>query len=128
MFRATLSALGCALSLLLIQAPVLRAADTAALSPLDDKAPALPLSPAFEKVANGENGPYVLKLTNISKDSIKAAAQILASVTFHATAKERNIPEQVIDPGQVWTITELAATDKIVISAKGFAPLELTVP
>jgi hypothetical protein len=120
--------MGCALSLALLQAPAVRAADAAALRPLDDKAPALPLSPAFEKVPNGENGPYQLKLTNVSKDTIKATAQVLASVTFHATAKERNIPEQVIDPGQVWTITELAATDKVVISAKGFAPLELTVP
>jgi hypothetical protein len=109
-------------------APAALAADTTVPKPVADKLPSPPLSPTFEKVTSGENGPYVLNLKNLSKDPVTASAQVLPSVVFHATSKVRNIPEHVIDPGQVWTITELAATDKVIISAKGFAPLELTVP
>ena len=127
-FGKALVALGCALVLTVAQVPAAQAADTAAMKPVADKAPSLPLAPTFEKVTSGENGPYVLNLKNVSKDAITASAQVLPSVTFHATAKVRNIPDHVIDSGQVWTITELAATDKVIISAKGFAPLELTVP
>jgi hypothetical protein len=127
-FRKALIALGCALILTVAQVPAVQAADTAAMKPVADKALSLPLAPTFEKVTTGENGPYELNLKNVSKDAITASAQVMPSVAFHANAKVRNIPDHVIDPGQVWTITELAATDKVVISAKGFAPLELTVP
>jgi len=124
----TMIAWGFAFSLAIAQVPAARGADAAALRPLDDKAPSLPLSYSFEKVAEGENGPYLLKLKNTSNDTIKVSAQILSSVTFHASSKVRNLPEHAIDPGQVWTITELGAADKVTISAKGFAALELTVP
>ena len=127
-FSRALVALGCALILTVAQVPAVLAAEAAVTQPVADKAPSLPLAPTFEKVTSGENGPYVLNLKNISKDTVTVSAQVLASVTFHATAKTRNLPEHAIDPGQVWTITELAATDKVIISAKGFAPLELTVP
>jgi hypothetical protein len=126
--RIALLALGCALALVAAQLSALRAADGPASPPAADKAPSLPLVPSFEKVTSGEDGPYVLNLKNVSKDVVTASAQVIASVTFHATAKTRNLPEHAIDPGQVWTITELAATDKVIVSAKGFAPLELTVP
>jgi len=99
-----------------------------ALQRLEDKAPSLPLTYSFEKVTDPDTGPYVLNLKNVSGDAIKVSAQVLSSVTFHANSKVRNLPEHAIDPGQVWTITELAATDKVTITAKGFAPLELTVP
>jgi hypothetical protein len=123
-----LIALGCAFCLAVVQVPTLKAADTMALQRLDDKAPSLPLSYTFEKVTDGENGPYALKLKNVSKDSIKVSAEVLSSVAFHANSRVRNFPDHAIDPDQVWAITELAATDKVTISAKGFAPLELTVP
>ncbi len=126
--RIALLALGCALALVALQFSALRAADTPASAPAADKAPSLPLVPTFAKVTSGEDGPYVLNLKNVSKDVVTASAQVIASVTFHATAKTRNLPEHAIDPGQVWSITELAATDKVIVSAKGFAPLELTVP
>ena len=126
--RSAWVAAGCALILVVAQVTAVRAADTVAPKPVEDKAPSLPLAPAFEKVTSGEDGPYVLNLKNISKDTVTVTAQVMPSVTFHATAKVRNLPEHAIEPGQVWTINELAATDKVVISAKGFAPLELTVP
>jgi len=120
-------ALGCAGCLAIVHSPSLRA-EPAALRPLADEAPSLPLTPTFEKMAESDNGPYVLSLKNISKDAVTASAQIVPSVAFHANAKVRNLPDHVIDPGQVWTIPELAAGDKVTITAKGFAPLELTVP
>jgi hypothetical protein len=123
-----LIALACAFGLAVVQVPAMKAADTTALRPMDDKAPSLPLSYTFEKVTDGDNGPYLLKLTNTSNDTIKASAQVLLSVASHANTKVRDIPEHAIDPGQVWTIDQLAATDKVTITAKDFAPLELTVP
>jgi hypothetical protein len=123
-----LIAWGFMFSLAFVQIPAARAAGATAVRPLDDKAPSLPLTYSFEKVAEGENGPYVLKLKNTSDATITVSAQILPSVTFHANSKVRNLPEHAIDPGQVWTITELGAADKVTISAKGYAPLELTVP
>ena len=128
MCRTALLALGCAFSLALVPISTMNAADTATLQPLADKAPSLPLTATFEKVTGGEKGPYVLKLTNSSKDSIKVTAKVLLAVAFHADSKARNIPEHAIGPGQVWSISDLVATDKVIISAAGFAPLELTVP
>jgi hypothetical protein len=119
--------LGCALAFALAQAPSASAADyTAALKPLDDKAPSLPLAATFAK-ADPDTGPFVLNLKNTSDGALKVTAKILLSVYFHADSKSRNLPEHTIDPGQVWTIPGLAANDKVVVSAAGYAPLELTV-
>jgi hypothetical protein len=126
--RTALLAFGCALSLALAHAPALGAADTAALRPLADMAPDLPLTPTFAKGDPGDNGPYTLSLLNTSKDSLKVTGKVLLSVYVHAESKARSIPEHVIDPGQVWTIADLAAGDKVTITADGYAPLELTVP
>ncbi len=118
--------LGYALSI--VQVAAMRAADTAALLRLDDKAPSLPLTASFEKVADSTGGPYVLSLKNISKDAIEVTVKIHLSVAFHANNKDRNVPAHVIDPDQVWTVSDLAAGDKITVTAAGFAPLELVVP
>jgi hypothetical protein len=126
--RTALASLGCAFALAFIQIPSAHAADSATLKPMDDKAPMLPLAASFEKVADAENGPYVLSLKNTSDGALTVAAKVLLSVYFHADTKARNIPEHTIDPGKVWTIPGLAATDKVIITATGFAPLELTVP
>jgi hypothetical protein len=126
--RTALIALGCAFSLAIVPTPALKAADAAAVQTLTDKAPCLPLTAAFEKIAGAENGPYVLKLTNVSKDPLKISTKVLLSVAFHGSTKTRDVPDHVIDPGQVWTIPDLAATDKVTITAEGFAPLELVVP
>jgi len=126
--RTALIALGCAFSLAFVQIPAAKAGDTAALRPLDDKAPSLPLTAAFEKGTDPDIGPYILNLKNVSKDAIKVRVKIHLSVAFHANNKDRNLPDHVIDPGQVWTVSDLAAADKVTVTADGFAPLELTVP
>jgi hypothetical protein len=123
--RSALVALSCAFAFAFAQAPAARA-DTATLRPMDDKAPSLPLTATFEK-ADADTGPYVLNLKNTSDGALKVTAKVLLSVYFHADSKSRNLPEHAIDPGQVWTITGLAANDKVTVSASGYAPLELTV-
>jgi hypothetical protein len=126
--RTALIALGFACSFAIVLLPALRAADSAAV-PQADKAPTLPLTSTFEKGTAGEKGgPYVLKLTNTSKDSLKVTAKILLSVAFHMGSKHWDLPEHAIDPGQGWSISDLSAGDKITLTAKGFAPLELVVP
>src|SRR5665213_2321957 len=118
-------ALACAFTF--VQAPAARAAD-ASLKSLEDKAPSLPLSASFAKVADAETGPYVLSLKNTSDGALKVTVKILLSVYFHADSKARNLPEHSIAAGEVWTIPGLAAADKVTVSASGYAPLELTVP
>ena len=125
--KTALLVFGCVLGLAFLQVPALKGADAAPKSQTD-KAPSLPLTGTFAKVTTGEAGPYVLTLKNDSKEAVKASAKILLSVAFHADNKARNIPEQVVKPGQTWTIPGLAAADRVTITAKGFAPLELTVP
>ena len=53
--------------------------------------------------------------------------QVLLSVYSHASAKARNIPEQTIAAGKDVMIPQLAALDKVIIKAEGYAPLELEV-
>jgi len=127
--RTALIALGCVLSLTMAQIPAARAGDASStLRPLDDKATSLPLTADFSKGTDPNIGPYILSLTNTSKDAIKVSVKIHLSVSFHANTKDRNVPDHVIGPGQVWTIDDLAAGDKVTLTADGFAPLELTVP
>ena len=123
--KSALLALGCAFSLVLLQVPAARAADATTMQPLADK---LPLTGTFEKGPAGENGPYTLKLTNTSTSSLKVSAKVLLSVAFHADNKARVIPEHTIDAGQSWSISDLAAADKVIVTAAGYAPLELVVP
>ena len=123
---AGLASLGLAMGLAIALAPAATAADSAAPSRLADKAPNLPVTYTFEKV-EGETGPYVLHLKNTSDAALTVDAQVTSSVTFHANSKTRSVTGH-IEPGQVFTVTELAASDKVVVSSSGFAPLELTVP
>jgi hypothetical protein len=127
--RTMLLAFGCALGLVIMPVAALNAAESASLQPLAaDKAPALPLSSAFAKGTGTENGPYVLTLTNTSKETLAVTVKVLLSVAFHADNKARNLPEHAIEAGQTWTVPDLAAADKVIVTAKGYAPLELTVP
>ena len=121
-----LLALGCAFVLAIVSAPALRA-EAGSSQPPAAKAPSLPLSASFEKGASAENAPYVLTLKNDSTNALKASAKVLLAVAFHAESKARNVPEQVIEPGKTWTIADLAKDDRVIVSAAGFAPLELTV-
>jgi hypothetical protein len=126
--KSALIALGCAFSLAVGQIAIVKAAEAAALRPLSDEAAILPLSTTFEKVTDADAGPYVLKLKNLSANAIELNAKVLESVISHGTAKERDLPAHVVNPGEVWSIPDLAAADKVVVTAKGFAPLEVTVP
>jgi hypothetical protein len=98
------------------------------LQALDDKLPTAPLAVSFEKVTDSEGGPYVLKLKNTSGDAVTASAKIFPSVTIHSDTKERDLPERSVAAGETWSIAGLAASDKVTINAKGFAPLDITVP
>ena len=125
--RTALIALGCAVGLALAFVPAMPAADSSvALQPLADKA--LPLTPTFEKTTGKEGPPYVLHLKNDSKAAVTVTAKILLSVAFHANDKAKHLPAQAIEAGKTWSIADLAANDKVVLTADGFAPLELTVP
>lgn len=126
--QAAFCAASAALLLALISMPALRAADAAATPPPADQGPKLPLTATFEKVTGAENGPFVLKLKNTGTESVKVNTKILLSVVFHAENKAKKLPEHVIAAGQVWTIPDLVAADKVILTADGFAPLELVVP
>ena len=115
--KSALIALGFALSLVLIPIAALNAAP-AEVTP----AKSLPLAHAFSKTA-GEKGPHELKLTNTSKASLKVSVKILLSVYSHASDKARVLPAQTIEAGKDWTISQLAALDKVIITAEGYAPL-----
>lgn len=88
----------------------------------------LPVSTSFDKVTGGEKGPFVLKVKNTSSETIKVHAKVLLAVAFHADNKARNLDVQKIGAGEEWTISDLAAGDKVVLSAKGHAPLQVEVP
>jgi hypothetical protein len=121
-------AMGGALLLTGVKATSANTLEPSSLRALDDALPAAPLAVTFDKVTDGEGGPYVLKLKNTSSDSITVSAKIFPSVTIHTDTKERNLPERALAAGDVWSIPGLAATDKVTVNAKGFAPLEIVVP
>lgn len=102
------------------------------LQPLADaakKATPLPLSTSFEKGTPGENGgPYALKLQNTSKSSLTVSATIIWSVASHNRARTINLPPREIVAGDTWTISDLAAEDRVILSADNFEKLEVKVP
>ncbi|HEY4988373.1 MAG TPA: hypothetical protein VII09_01125 [Opitutaceae bacterium] len=128
LLKAALVALGSAFAFALVLTPAVRAVDASAPAALDDKGATLPVAYTFDKSTDPDAGPYVLNLKNTSDASIKVTGKVLLSVFFHADSKARNVPEHVIEAGQSWAISGLAANDKVILSAPGFAPLELTVP
>jgi len=103
------------------------AADSSAPQPRAD-APALPLSHSFEKVESAHGTPFVLKVKNDSKVTLQLSGHVLLSVVNHAMDKARKLPDQSLEAGKTWTITELTADDKVVLNAAGYAPLEIKVP
>ena len=115
-------ALGCVFSLALVSA---QAADVSA-QPRADKAAALPVSSTFTKV-DGAKGPYVLSLKNTSAKTLKVSVAVDESVKSHSKPRQRT-HDHTIEAGQAATVEELAAHDKIVVSAEGFEPLTLVVP
>jgi len=118
-------ALSCVLALAPVMIATARAADP--LQPRADQAPAVPVTATFEKGVSTETGPYVLKLVNTSAAALTVNVKILLSVAFHADSKARVVPPHSIPAGGNWSVSGLAAGDKVVVSAQGFSPLELTV-
>jgi hypothetical protein len=119
--------IGCTVGIALAQFTALKADTHSKPAASDPKAPALPLTPKYEKAAD-DKGPYVLTLTNTSSAALKLHATVVPSVVFHAGAKTRHLPEEVVAAGKTMVISSLAAADKIELTAEGFAPLELVVP
>ncbi len=117
--RSLLLALACAFSLMLAPLANLQAADKAAV---------LPLTTTFEKATGTEGAPFVLKAKNTSKESLKVSGKVLLAVVHHAMDKARVLPEQTVEAGQVLTVKDLSAEDKVILTAPGFAPLEISVP
>ena len=103
------------------------AADASAQQPRAD-AQVLPLSHSFEKVESAHGTPFVLKVKNDSKVTLKLSGHVLLSVVNHAMDKARKLPDVSLEAGKTWTIAELTADDKVVLSAAGYAPLEIRVP
>lgn len=121
--RIAVLALGCAFSPVVI--PALQAKDMPASTADQMK---LPVSTSFDKVAGGEKGPFVLTVKNDSSDKLKVHAKVLLAVAFHADNKARHVPEHTLKAGESMTIADLAAADKVVLTAKGYAPTTIEVP
>jgi hypothetical protein len=121
-----LRALTCAFALTLGSVSAIAATDSVTLQPLADKA--LPLSATFEKVESSDGTPFVLKLKNDSKETLQVSGKVLLSVVHHAMDKARVIPAQAVEAGQVMTIKNLSADDRVVLSAPGHIDLEVKVP
>jgi hypothetical protein len=126
--RTVLLASICALGLAGVLLPAARAGDTAAAPAASDQAPGLPLTATFEKGTPGERGgPFVLNLKNTSPEALKVHGKVLFSVAYHMNEKSREIAPHTIAAGETWTISDLAAGDKVTLKAAGYAPLELVV-
>ena len=125
MRRSALVFLGCAFGLLVVAIPSIRAASPTLQALADAKA--LPLSHSFKKVEGGEKGPFVITLKNDSDAAVKVTPKILLAVVMHAESKARHLPAHTIEAGQSWSIADLAAEDKVILTADGFAPMEIVV-
>jgi hypothetical protein len=121
-----LVALACLAGLPFVAVSV-RAADDTAAQPRADAA-ALPLSHTFSKVESASGTPFVVTVKNESKASLPLSGHVLLSVVNHAMDKARKLPDHTLEAGKTWAITDLAADDKVILSAPGFAPLEIRVP
>jgi hypothetical protein len=121
-----LLALACLAGLPFVAVSV-RAADDAAALPRADAA-ALPLSHSFSKVESSAGTPFVLTVKNESKASLQLSGHVLLSVVNHAMDKARKLPEHTLEAGKTWVISDLTGDDKVILSAPGFAPLEIRVP
>jgi hypothetical protein len=122
-FRLCVSA--CALAAALVSLPAFAAEHSAKAS--DHAAAKLPVSATFSKVKAEDAPPFVLTLKNESKDALEVTVTVLLSVMSHNRDKARHVPPHVIAAGKTWTVGELAALDKVIVEAKGYAPLELEV-
>ncbi len=123
-FRKLALVLGWVLSL--TPFAVLAEADLLPLQSRADQPAGLPLAATFTKT-DGDKGPYVLTLKNISAAALKVNVAVVESVKSHNRPGKRKL-DLAIEAGQSATVEALAAHDQVTVSAEGFAPLELTVP
>ena len=93
----------------------------------EKKAAEAPLTTSIEKVKTDDGPPYVLKVKNTSSQPVKVSATVLLSVVAHNRDKARQEPERELAAGATWTIEELAAQDKVLLNAVGFAPREIVI-
>ncbi|HVZ63996.1 MAG TPA: hypothetical protein VG936_05355 [Lacunisphaera sp.] len=89
--------------------------------------PALPVTPKIEKTKATDHPPFVLTLKNDSKATLKLSAKVLLSVVAHNADKARAVPAQDVAAGATMKIADLAAMDKVIVTADGYAPLEIEV-
>jgi hypothetical protein len=95
----------------------------------EKKLPALPLTATFGKGTPGENGGvHALTLKNTSDKAITLNATIHLSVLSHSRAKTIVLPPHEIVAGGTWVINDLSFDDRIIVSAEGFAKLDLKTP
>ena len=120
--------LACVAGLPFVAVSVHAAGDAASQPRADQPLPALPLSHTFEKSPDGGATPFVVNVKNDSKATLKLSGHVLLSVVNHASDKARKLPDHSLEAGKTWTITELTADDKVILSAAGYAPLEIRVP
>ncbi|HEY1848086.1 MAG TPA: hypothetical protein VGG37_02715 [Opitutaceae bacterium] len=104
-----------------------KAAGTASLQALDDKAPALPVTATFEKGTDPDLGPYILNLKNTSGSPLKVTVNVQVNASFHANKKNRKV-DHSIGAGEDFAVNDLGAGDKVTVTAEGYAPLELAAP
>lgn len=103
-------------------------AGRAAVQRLADQAAPMPVTATFAKNASAKtDGPYVLTLKNTSETPITVSVRVDQDVTVHNRPKNRTVGPQEIAPGKEWRIDDLAALDKVTVSADGYESLTLTV-
>lgn len=109
--------------------PAAQAADFVTIQPLADQAKALPVTTAITKGEPGPDhgGPFTLTVTNASGAELKLKAVIAQSVVSHNRPKTIELPEKLLAAGAAWKIADLAADDKVTLSAAGHAKLEVKV-
>ena len=119
--------LACAFTAVMAPVAVSHAAETRNTASESNKAAALPVTAAFEKGESKEGGPFTLKLKNTSSESLKVSVKVLLAVAYHAENKAKNLPETTLAAGKEQSFPGLAADDRVVVTAAGYAPLTLTV-
>ncbi len=120
-------ALGCVVSLALVQIAVVSAHAAPAAKTSVEKATKLPVSARFHKTKAKEGTTYELKLKSKAKEPLTVQVTVYLSVVAHNADKARVEPPHVIAPKDTYTVSGLAALDKVVVAADGYAPLELVV-
>jgi|GEM_PF-5387743 len=126
--RSALFSSTLALSALLALGTLTARADTAAAPAAAASSQASgPIVASFDKASDADKGPYILTLRNNGDHTIKVTAEIQHSAAAHNDAKDKT-KKHSIKAGQAWTISNLAAGDKVNVSADGISPLALTVP